>query len=69
MAGAAPQSGTVEWPGEIELDPNVLYGTHEPTGDQPLERRIVETASQVATAFEGPALPVLLGECASRRVA
>ena len=39
-----PESGTVEWPGEIDLDPDVLYGTDEPVDDQPLERRIVETA-------------------------
>ena len=39
-----PESGTVEWPGEIDLDPDVLYGTHEPADDRPLERRIVETA-------------------------
>jgi hypothetical protein len=37
-------SGTVEWPGEIDLDPDVLYGTDEPADDRPLERRIVETA-------------------------
>jgi hypothetical protein len=38
-----PESGTVEWPGEIDLDPNVLYGTDE-AADRPLERRIVEAA-------------------------
>ena len=31
-------------PGEIDLDPDVLYGTEEPMDDRPLERRIVETA-------------------------
>lgn len=39
-----PESGTVEWPGEIDLDPDVLYGSDEPAADRPLERRIVETA-------------------------
>ena len=39
-----PESGTVEWPGEIDLDPDVLYGTDEPADDRPLERRIVEPA-------------------------
>ena len=39
-----PESGTVEWPGEIDLDPDVLYGSDEPAHDVPLERRIVEAA-------------------------
>ena len=32
------ESGTVEWPGEIDLDPDVLYGTFEPDVGGPLER-------------------------------
>jgi hypothetical protein len=39
-----PESGTIEWPGEIDLDPDVLYGTDVPVNGQPLERRVVETA-------------------------
>jgi hypothetical protein len=39
-----PESGTVEWPGEIDLDPDVLYGSDGPADDRPLERRIVEAA-------------------------
>ena len=39
-----PESGTFDWPGEIDLDPDVLFGTHEPADARPLERRIVETA-------------------------
>jgi len=39
-----PESGTVEWPGEIDLDPDVLHGSDEPADDRPLERRIVEAA-------------------------
>lgn len=37
-------SGTVEWPGGIDLDPDVLYGAHEPAVGAPLERRIIESA-------------------------
>jgi hypothetical protein len=39
-----PESWTVEWPGEIDLDPDVLYGSHEAAVGEPLERRVVETA-------------------------
>lgn len=39
-----PESGTVEWPGDIDLDPDVLYGTHEAAHGEPLERRVIETA-------------------------
>jgi Protein of unknown function (DUF2442) len=35
-------SGTVEWPGEIDLDPDVLYGTFEPEVGGPLERRVIQ---------------------------
>ena len=37
-------TGTVEWPGDVDLDPDVLYGTHEPAVNGPLERRTVEPA-------------------------
>jgi hypothetical protein len=36
------ESGTVEWPGEIDLDPDVLYGTFEPEIGGPLNRRVIE---------------------------
>src|SRR3954453_14713247 len=39
-----PESGTVELRGGIDLLPDVLSGTEDPVDDQPLERRIVETA-------------------------
>jgi hypothetical protein len=35
------ESGTVEWPGGVDLDPLVLYGSFEPASGRPLERRIV----------------------------
>jgi Protein of unknown function (DUF2442) len=31
--------GAVEWPGEVDLDPEVLYGLYEPAGGPPLTRR------------------------------
>lgn len=36
-----PDTRTVEWPGDVDLDPDVLYGTFEPGGNVHLERRIV----------------------------
>lgn len=34
-------TGTVEWPGEVDFDPEVLYGLFEPTSGRPLRRRTV----------------------------
>ena len=46
-----PESGTVEWPGEVDLDPEVLYGRYEPASGHRIERRTVRepvtTARQV----------------------
>lgn len=36
-----PGSRTIEWPGEIDLDPDVLYGSHEPASGIRISRRIV----------------------------
>ena len=36
------RSGTIEWPGDIDLDPVVLYGTFEPASGVTLERRTVQ---------------------------
>lgn len=36
-----PESRTVEWPGEVDLDPEVLYGRHEPASGHRIERRTV----------------------------
>lgn len=37
MVVVSPENGTVAWPGEIDLDPDVLYaqatGKGKPTGD------------------------------------
>jgi hypothetical protein len=42
-----PESGTVEWPGEVDLDPEVLYGRYEPASGHRIERR---TVRELATA-------------------
>ena len=38
----APKTGTVEWPGEVDLDPEVLYGRYGPASGHRIERRIVQ---------------------------
>ena len=37
-----PESRTIEWPGEVDLDPDVLYGTYEPEGNVRIERRTIK---------------------------
>ena len=36
-----PDSRTIEWPGEIDIDPDVLYGAREPASGVTIPRRIV----------------------------
>jgi hypothetical protein len=36
-----PETRTVEWPGEIDLDPDVLYGRFEPASGSRIERRTI----------------------------
>jgi hypothetical protein len=36
-----PDSQTIEWPGEIDLDPEVLYGRYEPASGARINRRTV----------------------------
>lgn len=43
-----PESGTVEWPGEVDLDPEVLYGRHEPASGHRIERRTVREPATAA---------------------
>ena len=43
-----PESRTVEWPGEVDLDPDVLYGRYEPASGHHIARRTIR----------GPAAPV-----------
>ena len=37
-----PETQTVEWPGEVDLDPEVLYGRHEPASGARLVRRTIK---------------------------
>lgn len=43
-----PETQTVEWPGEVDLDPEVLYGRFEPASGARLERRTVREPPAVA---------------------
>jgi hypothetical protein len=36
-----PDSRTVEWPGEVDLDPEILYGRYEPASGHRIERRTI----------------------------
>ncbi len=36
-----PDSRTIEWPGDIDLDPDVLYGAYEPASGVRIARRVV----------------------------
>ncbi len=36
-----PESRTIEWPGDVDLDPDVLYGCAEPASGTKIERRTV----------------------------
>ena len=42
-----PETRTIEWPGQIDLDPDVLYGRHEPASGVPIARRTVREGSAV----------------------
>lgn len=37
-----PETETIEWPGQVDLDPDVLYGSFEPVSGERIERRIIE---------------------------
>lgn len=37
-----PEFGVVEWPGEVDLDSDVLYGPFEPASGHRVERRLVK---------------------------
>jgi hypothetical protein len=36
-----PENGTVEWPGDVDLDPDVLYGRYEPASGHRIPRRTI----------------------------
>jgi len=39
-----PEFGTIEWPGEVDLDPDVLRGDQRPASGAELPRRVVQPA-------------------------
>jgi hypothetical protein len=43
-----PETGTVEWPGEADLDAEVLYSRYEPATGAPIERRTIRAPSAAA---------------------
>jgi hypothetical protein len=45
-----PETQTVEWPGEVDLDPEVLYGRYEPASGIRIDRRTVREPSSAAHA-------------------
>jgi hypothetical protein len=45
-----PETQTIEWPGEVDLDPDVLYGRYEPASGVRIERRMVREPSSAARA-------------------
>jgi hypothetical protein len=36
-----PDTHTIEWPGEVDLDPEVLYGHFEPASGAHIDRRVI----------------------------
>lgn len=43
-----PETRTVEWPGEVDLDPEVLYGYFEPASGVAIKRRTIREPAQIA---------------------
>jgi Protein of unknown function (DUF2442) len=41
------ETGTVEWPGEVDLDPEVLYGLYEPASGALIKRRTIREPASV----------------------
>lgn len=42
-----PDSGMVEWPGEVDLNPEVLYGRYEPASEHRIEPRTVRAPATI----------------------
>jgi|ERR1051325_6590311 hypothetical protein len=43
-----PQCGVVEWPGELDLDADVMYGKYKSASGRDYERRIIRRPSNSA---------------------
>jgi hypothetical protein len=41
-----PETRTIEWPGEVDLDPEVLYGHFEPASGARVDRRTIREPAQ-----------------------
>jgi hypothetical protein len=39
-----PEAGTIAWPGDVDLDPDVLRGDRDPASGAQLPRRVVQPA-------------------------
>lgn len=44
-----PETRTVEWPGEVDFDPEVLYGRFAPASGETITRRTVREPAIAAT--------------------
>ncbi len=44
-----PETRTVEWPGQVDLDPEVLYGRYEPASKARIERRTIHAPTHAPT--------------------
>lgn len=44
-----PETRTVEWPDEVDLDPEVLYGLFEPASGVRIERRTVREPAHASS--------------------
>lgn len=43
-----PETRTVEWPGDVDLDPEVLYGRYEPASGHRIHRHTVREPAAAA---------------------
>lgn len=53
--GVDHEFGTIEWPGGIDLDPDVLRGDQEPASGPALARRVISPPECPATPGRRPA--------------
>ena len=44
-----PETHTAEWPGEVDFDPEVLYGRFEPASGVRIPRRTIREPAQPVT--------------------
>lgn len=48
-----PETRTVEWPGEVDLDAEVLYGRYEPVSGERIERRTIRESASPSLPASG----------------